>query len=96
MSEYQYNKFTGKRAYYNRILKVIGEQSKINKNLTSHLARHSFTTLMLEIGVNLNLFDLMTSLGHKHLSTTQNYISKFSDKKVVDINKSIADYVNNI
>ena len=96
MSELQYYKFAGRRAYYNRLLKAVGAQCKINKPLTSHLARHSFTSLMIEIGVNLNLFDLMTSLGHKHLSTTQGYISKFTGKRVDSINKEIVDFMDNL
>jgi integrase len=96
MNKFQYDKFTGTRAYYNRLLKVVGSQCKINKTLTSHLSRHSFTSLMIEIGVNLNLFDLMSSLGHKNLSTTQVYISKFSGKRVDGINKEIVDFMNKI
>lgn len=96
MSKLQYSKFVGKRVYYNRLLKVVGEQCKINKPLTSHLARHSYTSLMIEIGVNLNLFDLMTSLGHKHLSTTQGYVSKFTGKRVDNLNKEIVDYMDNL
>jgi integrase len=96
MSETQYYKFAGRRAYYNRLLKSVGAQCKINKPLTSHLARHSFTSLMIEIGVNLNLADLMLSLGHKHLSTTQLYISKFTGKRVDNVNKEIVDFLDNI
>jgi integrase len=96
MNKVQYDKFTGTRAYYNRLLKVVGSQCKINKTLTSHLSRHSFTSLMIEIGVNLNLFDLMSSLGHKNLSTTQLYISKFTGKRVDSINKEIVDFMNKV
>lgn len=96
MNELQYSRFVGQRSYYNRLLKVVGEQCKINKNLTSHLARHSYTSLMIEIGVNLNLFDLMTSLGHKHLSTTQLYISKFTGKRVDNVNREIVDFMDNL
>jgi hypothetical protein len=51
---------------------------------------------MIEIGVNLNLADLMLSLGHKHLSTTQLYISKFTGKRVDNVNKEIVDFLDNI
>jgi len=94
MNKYQYNSFTGTRAYYNRLLKVVALQCKISKPLTSHVSRHSFTSLMIEIGVNLNLFDLMTSLGHKHLNTTQVYINKFSSKRVDSLNKDLVDFMN--
>jgi len=49
---------------------------------------------MLEIGENLDLFDLMTSLEHKHLNTTQTYIKKFSSDKVEILNKKLSDYLN--
>lgn len=93
LTKHQYLKLQGRRTYYNRILKVIGQQCGIKKNLTSHLARHSYTSLMIEIGENLNLFDLMTSLGHKHLSTTQQYIGKFSSKRVDDLNEKLINFI---
>lgn len=95
MSKTQYLRFSGGRTYYNRLLKVISDQCKINKPLRSHLSRHSFTSLMLEIGENLNLFDLMSSLGHKHLTTTQGYIQKFNHKRVDILNKQLSDFLNN-
>jgi len=95
MNKHQYLRFSGGRSYYNTLLKVISEQCKINKTLRSHLSRHSYTSLMLEIGENLNLFDLMTSLGHKHLTTTQGYIQKFNNKRVDILNKQLSDFLNN-
>lgn len=94
LSEYQYRKFQSVRSYYNKLLKLIATQSKINKRLTSHLARHSYTSLMLELGEDVNLFDLMTSLGHKHLSTTQTYIQRLSNKKIDKLNLVISDKLN--
>lgn len=94
LSEYQYRKFQSVRSYYNKLLKLIATQSKLNKRLTSHLARHSYTSLMLELGEDVNLFDLMTSLGHKHLSTTQTYIQRLSNKKIDKLNLVISDKLN--
>jgi integrase len=94
MTKQQYLKFSGGRSYYNKLLKVVSEQCGINKNLKSHLSRHSYTSLMLEIGENLNLFDLMTSLGHKHLNTTQGYIQKFNNKRVDILNKQLSDFLH--
>jgi integrase len=94
LSEYQYRKFQSVRSYYNKLLKLIASQSNINKRLTSHLARHSYTSLMLELGEDVNLFDLMTSLGHKHLSTTQTYIQRLSNKKIDKLNLVISDKLN--
>jgi integrase len=94
LSEYQYRKFQSVRTYYNKLLKIIGTQSGVNKKITSHLSRHSYTSLMLDLGENVNLYDLMTSLGHKHLSTTQTYIQKLSNKKMDKLNLVISDNLN--
>jgi integrase len=94
LSEYQYRKFQSVRSYYNKLLKLVATQANINKRLTSHLSRHSYTSLMMEIGENINLYDLMTSLGHKHLATTQAYIQKISNKKMDSLNLVISDKLN--
>jgi integrase len=94
LSEYQYRKFQSVRSYYNKLLKLIAVQSGITKRLTSHLSRHSYTSLMLELGEDVNLFDLMTSLGHKHLSTTQTYIQRLSNKKIDKLNLVISEKLN--
>lgn len=94
LSEEQYRKFQSFRAYYNKLLKLVSAQANIPKNLTSHIARHSYASLMLELGENINLFDLMTSLGHQRLSVTQTYITRLSNKKIDQLNKVISDSLN--
>ena len=94
LSEEQYRKFQSFRAYYNKLLKLVSTQANINKNLTSHIARHSYASLMLELGENINLFDLMTSLGHQKLNTTQSYLQRLSNKKIDKLNKVISDSLN--
>jgi hypothetical protein len=95
ITENQYRKFQSARTYYNKILKLVSIQSDINKVLTTHLARHSYTSLMLELGENINLFDVMTSLGHKHLTTTQGYIRRFTNNKIDKLNQIISDNLAN-
>jgi integrase len=94
LSEIQYRKFQSVRCYYNKLLKLVAKQANINKRLTSHLSRHSYTSLMVELGEDINLYDLMTSLGHKHLSTTQVYLQRFSNKKLDKLNLVIAEKLN--
>lgn len=91
MTKYQYNRFTGSRSYYNRLLKVVMKQCGIEKDVSSHTSRHTYTSIMLELGDNLNLHDLMSSLGHRHLSTTQTYLHRFNHKKVDELNKKLSD-----
>ena len=57
---------------YNIYLKSVGALAKIRKELTSHVARHTFaTTVTLANGVRLEAVSKM--LGHKHLRTTEIY-----------------------
>ena len=64
----------------NAYLKEIGDLCEINKNLTFHLARHTFaTTVTLSNGVPIESVSKM--LGHKSLKTTQHY-AKIIDRKI--------------
>ena len=64
----------------NSYLKEIADICGITKNLTFHLARHTFaTTVTLTNGVPIESVSKM--LGHKSLKTTQHY-AKILDKKV--------------
>ncbi|WP_422860642.1 site-specific integrase [Flagellimonas sp. S174] len=66
----------------NAYLKEIADRCNIKKNLTTHLARHTFaTTVTLSNGVPIETVGKM--LGHKNLRTTQHY-AKIIDRKVMD------------
>lgn len=66
----------------NSYLKEIADVCGINKELTFHIARHTFaTTITLTNGVPIESVSKM--LGHKSLRTTQHY-AKILDKKVSD------------
>lgn len=64
----------------NAYLKEIADLCGINKELTYHIARHTFaTTVTLSNGVSIESVSKM--LGHKNIKTTQHY-AKILDKKV--------------
>jgi site-specific recombinase XerD len=66
----------------NAYLKEIADLCGISKNLTFHIARHTFaTTITLSNGVQMESVSKM--LGHKDLKTTQHY-AKVLDRKVSD------------
>lgn len=65
---------------FNAYLKEVADLCKIDKNLTTHLARHTFaTTVTLNNDVPIETVSKM--LGHKNIKTTQIY-AKVLDKKV--------------
>ncbi|MCU0360437.1 MAG: site-specific integrase [Bacteroidia bacterium] len=67
---------------YNAYLKEMAELCGIKKNLTSHIARHTFaTTITLSNGVPIETVSSM--LGHKNIKTTQIY-AKVVEQKVSD------------
>lgn len=64
----------------NAYLKEIASEAKIKKNLTFHMARHTFaTTVTLTNGVPIETISKM--LGHRKLTTTQIY-AKVLERKV--------------
>jgi len=64
----------------NSYLKEIADGCAVNKNLTFHIARHTFaTTVTLSNGVPIETVSKM--LGHKSLKQTQHY-AKIVDLKI--------------
>lgn len=67
---------------YNSYLKELADLVSIKKNLTSHIARHTFaTTVTLANGVPIETVSKM--LGHQNIRTTQIY-AKVVEQKVSD------------
>ncbi|MDI3318398.1 site-specific integrase [Pinibacter soli] len=65
----------------NAYLKEIADLCGISKNLTFHIARHTFaTTVTLSNGVPIETVAKM--LGHRNLKTTQHY-ARILDKKII-------------
>ena len=64
---------------YNKQLKQVAILCDISKNVSSHLARHTFATLALTKGVSIESVSKM--LGHTSITTTQIY-ARTTDKKI--------------
>ncbi|MEO7530774.1 MAG: site-specific integrase, partial [Sediminibacterium sp.] len=76
----------------NAYLKEIADLSGINKNLTYHIARHTFaTTVTLSNGVPIETVSKM--LGHRNLKTTQHY-AKILDIKISADMKQLRSKLN--
>jgi site-specific recombinase XerD len=71
----------------NAYLKELAAEANINKNLTFHMARHTFaTTVTLTNGVPIETISKM--LGHRKLTTTQIY-AKVLERKVSEDMQSL-------
>ncbi len=69
----------------NSYLKEIADHCEINKNLTFHMARHTFaTTITLSNGVPIESVSKM--LGHRSLKITQHYAKILDEKLSEDMN----------
>jgi len=78
---------------YNRQLKRIAKLCQISKNMSSHLARHTFATLALTKGVSIESVSKM--LGHTNINTTQIY-ARITDRKVGNEMKVFAGNVKQL
>lgn len=77
----------------NAYLKELADICEIDKELTFHIARHTFaTTVTLTNGVPIESVSKM--LGHKNLRTTQHY-AKVLDKKVSEDMKILKEKFSN-
>lgn len=65
----------------NRVLKKIALECGIEKNLTWHLARHTFATLALSKGMSIE--SVSKILGHSNITTTQIY-AKIVNTKIAN------------
>lgn len=72
----------------NAYLKELADICGIEKNLTFHVARHTFaTTVILQNGVSVESLSRM--MGHKDIKTTQHY-ARIVDRKLADEMRGLA------
>jgi integrase len=81
---------------YNRTLKELAAKAEIKKNLTAHVARHTYGYLfMTTVG---NLFALQKVMGHSKIETTARYAHldrEYMVKKTLEIQEGFEDFQPN-
>lgn len=70
----------------NAYLKEIADLCDIKKNLTTHLARHTFATTVT-LSNNVPIESVSKMLGHKSIKTTQHYAKILDHKVSADMNQ---------
>lgn len=62
---------------FNRDLKQLASLANIDKNLTSYVARHSFATILKNLGSSVEVISEM--MGHSDVKITMNYLKDFEN-----------------
>jgi site-specific recombinase XerD len=89
----QYNHILSRTTIYNKNLKKIQKACEIETTLTSHISRHTYTNLMIEL-TNRDIYTISKTLGHTRLSTTDHYIDDFNLDKITDDLDSLSSEFN--
>lgn len=95
LSKYQYNQMSSKTTIYNKQLKKLQERCGLNKVLTTHLSRHTYTGLMIE-HTEKDIYTISRNLGHNGLKSTEEYVSDFLDNRVISENDGMTKTFNKI
>ncbi|WP_304487068.1 tyrosine-type recombinase/integrase [Dysgonomonas sp. ZJ709] len=66
-----HNAISSATAIINKRLKEIAIKAQIKKNLSTHVSRHSFATLLISSGEDI--YTVSKLLGHTNVKTTQIY-----------------------
>lgn len=90
MTEYQYKRKRNNNVVIDRNLKKIQKMADVSTTLKTHLARHSYTSQLLNTD-GADLYLVSKSLGHSTIKTTEAYISRFQNTKIDKGNQAISD-----
>lgn len=69
----------------NRVLKSVISKCGINKKVTFHVARHTFATISITLGIPIEVVSKL--LGHTDIKTTQIYAKVIDSVKIKEMNK---------
>jgi site-specific recombinase XerD len=64
----------------NKYMKLIAAELKINREVTTYFARHSYSTVMRNSGASTSY--ISQALGHSNEKVTQNYLAGFEQEAI--------------
>lgn len=80
-------RYQQQRKRVNRKMRELGKLAKIDEELTTYFARHSWATIAKRKMIPVSL--ISEGLGHSNLKTTQIYLDSFDDDAMDNANASI-------
>jgi site-specific recombinase XerD len=83
--KYNYNLPKLSNQKYNDYLKLLGTGSGLTKTLTSHVARHTYATYLLNKGVPVET--VSRAMGHSNIKMTQHYAKMLGKTVIEDMKK---------
>jgi len=86
------NQISSKTAIYNKHLKTIAKECGIHLTLTSHIFRHTYANMALNLIDDL--YTISKTLGHATIKQTEEYLRDFDEKRVNDLNELLAKSLN--
>lgn len=89
LDKYKYKLPHMSNVKYNAYLKEIGDICGINKSLHSHLARHTWATILLNAG--LDMVSVSKCLGHSNSKITESTYAKVLPDKLYEKVKKVND-----
>lgn len=93
LTKEQYNHILSRTTIYNKNLKRLQKECEIDVTLTSHIPRHTYTNLMIEV-TGRDIYTISKTLGHTRLSTTDHYVDDFNIGKISDDLGSLSSEFN--
>jgi integrase len=83
----RHNRKTKMLRQINQDLKKIGEKAKIEGELTTYVARHSYATILKRSGISTTI--ISQALGHDSEKTTQVYLESFENSVLDEASKAL-------
>ena len=74
---------------YNKKLKELASLAGINKNITSYVARHSFATILKQIGTSTDVISEL--MGHSDVQITMTYLKEFNNEELDYANRKLLE-----
>lgn len=85
-----FNQVSSCTALINKYLKDVASDAKIDKNISTHIARHSFADIARTR--KASVYDISKMLGHSSIKITEAYLASFDVDSQDEAMKSVLDF----